>query len=564
MSEASSPGLSDVHVLASPIEATVVRRMLVIGGPLGLLVAIIFSLWMSNERVTNSVIVQTDRSWPSGGTVAVRAQLLDGERAGVDGVRTDVAIRSPDGSATVIGELTSAPKGGVAQGQITVPERDPGPAAVQFRFAPQHGEPIEEWLSLDIVRGSFSRTPVHSIAASTLQWADDSDAQLENVHIVVRASDRLLAGFDNVLFVRVTQPDGRPWIGAVEVVLIDGEFMERRGANNDPPRLFMGTTDHLGLVRLSGPLTSEVLRVEVRLLSAEEPRHMISKRRLRMVSYAGAVQVRAWPSAVYPGQSAKVAARGLSQRRPVFVDMFTPSGAWTHTITPPFVGPQPYREVAVPNSGGGFLQFEAYHYTNDPGESTALARVQVLDEGVDPQTLASLAPLIAAHRAKLDLARVERDFDPDHERAYLNALEKLELTADDVEIARAWLLGTAPVEIYGPTTVLNTRAREENDLAQRQRFWTLVVRWYLLGGGAVFLAMLAGLMIRSHARGAETTLRGINEHADQVDADHLASLRDEVGRARRAATLRGFGVLAIMAVALVMTVVMLENFVWDL
>ena len=76
------------------------------------------------------------------------------------------------------------------------------------------------------------------------------------------------------------------------------------------------------------------------------------------------------------------------------------------------------------------------------GESAALARVQVTDG--TPDSDASLVPLITQQRAQLELGRTEKGFDRELERAWLDAVEKAEVAAADVPLARAWLLGTLP------------------------------------------------------------------------------------------------------------------------
>jgi hypothetical protein len=57
----------------------------------------------------------------------------------------------------------------------------------------------------------------------------------------------------------------------------------------------------------------------------------------------------------------------------------------------------------------------------------------------------------------------------------------------EVPLARAWLLGTLPVEVLGPPLALATLAREQADLAARKLSWAAGLRWFLLGGGGVFL-----------------------------------------------------------------------------
>jgi hypothetical protein len=378
------------------------------------------------------------------------------------------------------------------------------------------------------------------------------------MRIDLRPQGRLLAGFTNHLLVRITHDDGAPWTGPIEVVLVDGEFAGKKGQENDPPRLVLGGTNALGLLAVSGPLTSEVLRIEVRVLGAEDPGDVVHRRRFRMVSYAGAVNVDLGRRGLDSSAPVEVRARGLSGKRPVFVDVYDRGGAWIDTLQPPVIGAEPPRQWRLPEVEPGIVQFEAYHYTNSPGESTAIARLQITDG--DPGSPATLAPLIERQRARLDLPRVERSFDAAHERAYIDTLAKAEVSPTDVALARAWLLGTLPVQVFGPPTALVTRAREESHLAAEKRTWTLGLRWFLLGGGGLFLAVMTALMLRSHARAAERTLR---ELQSLVGKEERVEMAQHVRAALRGALLRGAGVIAVMASALVLTVMLLESLLWE-
>jgi hypothetical protein len=204
------------------------------------------------------------------------------------------------------------------------------------------------------------------------------------------------------------------------------------------------------------------------------------------------------------------------------------------------------------------VQLEAYHYTNAPGESTAIARLQICDD--EPALPASLAPLLERQRARLELPRVEKGFDPEHERAYLDHVAEAELVPADVELARAWLLGTLPVEVYGPPTALVTLARDESRVAAHKRMWTMGLRWFVFGGGGLFLAAMTALMLRSHGRAARRTLEELKTLAPD---DEHGEIADHVRAALRAALLRGAGVIAVMAVGLVLTIILLENLLWE-
>src|SRR5262249_36309398 len=159
-------------------------------------------------------------------------------------------------------------------------------------------------IELDIVDARAPIAATAMVTGSTLQYGDDSDAQPSAAKIVVRPSKRLLAGFDNELFVRVTDDNGAPWVGRIEVVWLDGELMGQR-RDGDPPKLFDAPLDRLGLARLVGRLDSEVVRLEVRAYpSGSEVAS--ATRKLRFVSFAGGVDVAIDPSITPAGNEVDV------------------------------------------------------------------------------------------------------------------------------------------------------------------------------------------------------------------------------------------------------------------
>jgi hypothetical protein len=223
----------------------------------------------------------------------------------------------------------------------------------------------------------------------------------------------------------------------------------------------------------------------------------------------------------------------------------------------PVLTSEPPREWSTAGLAPGFVQVEAYQFTTSPGESAALARVQITDGA--PDSDASLVPLIAQQRALLELGRVEKNFDRELERAWLDAVEKAEVAAADVPLARAWLLGTLPVEVLGPPPALSTMVREQDDLAARRRAWALGIKWFLLGGGGLFLAATMALVVISHRRAAAHLTREILGDGASASAE----IAREIARAQRAVLLRAVALVVTMALGLVLTVVVLDKLLWQ-
>lgn len=272
-----------------------------------------------------------------------------------------------------------------------------------------------------------------------------------------------------------------------------------------------------------------------------------------MVSFAGAVKVTAEPLALASGQPLTIHARALRAKKPVFIDVHGPDGAWIDTLAP-VITSEPPREWSTVQLRPGFVQVEAYQFTTSPGESAALARVQVT-EGA-PDSDASLLPLISQQRALLELGRAEKGFDRELEKAWLDAVEEAEVVAADVPLARAWLLGTLPIEVLGPPLALSTQVREQEAVAARKQTWALGLKWFLLGGGGLFLAVVMALVVLSHRRAAERLSREI--HGEGATAE----IAQEIRRAQRAVLLRAVALVVTMALGLVLTVIVLDKILW--
>ena len=115
--------------------------------------------------------------------------------------------------------------------------------------------------------------------------------------------------------------------------------------------------------------------------------------------------------------------------------------------------------------------------------------------------------------------------------------------------------------MYGPPAAMSTRQRDLDALATFKRRWTIALRWVLLGGGGLFLLAMTLMMFRALDRGAAQTRAELREIADD-DGDGDLVLA-HVDRARRGAMVRGLGLIAVMAGALILSVLMLEAMVWE-
>ncbi len=556
MSDASN---GDSELLTSPLHGTPVGRLFVIGGPIGLAVAIVVSLWVSYLHVRFTAVVQAPAALQSGRPFVVRAQLVPEGSALVPPLEGEAWLER-DGARLELGPLLSARTDGIMQASVIAPTLEPGAASlhVVLRSASGEGmEPMHESVEVQIEQALPRIEPKPMVAGSTLQHGDDSQPQPPGARIVVRPHGRLLSEFDNTLYVRVTKNDGTPWVGEVEVALVSGVYGGSKAQDGVTPVLARGALDPWGVLPVRGMLSSAVLRVEVRVLGSDD--RALHTRMLRLVSFAGGVVLRPGASAVSSSEpSLDLTLESLRAKRPVFVDVHGPAGAWISTLTPPLkVGEEP-RPWSSQSVAPGVLQFEAYPAPHAPGESTALARVQVVDG--DLQSFASLQPLVALQRGGLQAPRVEAHFDAALEAQYWAAVQDIALTPKQVEAAREFLLGTLPLAAYGPEVALVTRDRVLTEMASKKRRWTIGMRWVLLGGGGLFLALMTLSMVRSHAQGAAATLAALGR-VDGEEARGEAEL--SVSREQRAAFLRGLAVIVVMALALAGTTALLESLLWS-
>lgn len=580
----------------------------VIGAPLGIGAAIFASLAISGWRVTHSAVVQVEAQWLAGEPLAARVQVQDGGDQAVAGAEVEVALRRGE-QRVALGTLRDAAGVGAAQGRLRAPPWPPGPAVLELEIAAH--ERFSERVDVEIVAARPAREGAHTVSGSIKNYADDSDPQTERLKLTLRPLGRLVAGFENALVARVTDPEGRPHRGPVEILLLDGEFGPHRAARDQSALVARGETDAAGLLRIDGLLASDVVRFEVRALApaeatpggeakgepdklapgagakgqagapgerspgtgakgpdlkatsadaaakdagpaAAQPPAPLAARKFRMVSFAGAVSVDVSPAVAGAGDAVTLKARGLRPKRAVFVDVHGPDGAWVDTLDPPVVGPEPPRTWSTAGLAAGPAQVEAYHFTNAPGESAAVARLVL---GPGPGQAPGLAALIALQRAKLALPRVEKDWSRELEGKYLDALAGATLAGEALALAQAWLVGTLPVEVLGPPTALSTRAREDADLAAARRLWAGRVRWLLLGGGGLFLVVTTLLIVLSHRAAAGRLAREMFGQGPEVLA--------EIRRAQRSVLLRAVGLVVTMALGLLLTVAVLDKLFWQ-
>ena len=541
-----------IELLTSLIERRSVNRFFVIGGPLGLAIAIIVSLWISHLRVTHTVSVQMEPQWRPGESLALRVQVTPETPTVPDEVRVQAEVEQAGQLHALPGLVEVAP--GLSQGTLTVPSLTPGPATLHLHIEAPPLDPRDERIEIEVTE---QRTPVaaqHMVSSSLSQYGDDSDDQPEKFGIDVRPRGRVLAGFDNELWLRVTDAKGKPWSGAASIALVDGQLGDARGNADEPKVLWKGQTDAAGLASIHGVLGSEVLRLRVELRATPDAAAPLASRMVRLLSFAGAVNLRVDPLVVASEQELEVLAAGLRAKRPVFVDVHGPDGAWIETFNPPIHGREPAKPWTPPASLSGLLQLEAYHYTNEPGESTAVARLWVLPKSTD------LKPLIERQRAKLSIPRADRTWDEARERGYLDALEQASLPTSAQSRARTWLASTLPIEVHGPPTLMRTRERDLGAMLDYKKAWAQGMRIFLLGGGGLFLVAMTVLMIRSHRRDAEATLRELQQTTEGEEHEAMEAM---VEQSRRAALLHGLLMVVMMAGGVASAVLLLESFVWE-
>ena len=242
----------------------------VIGAPAGLLFAILASLMISGWRVQHSAIVQVDTQWRPGEQLALRVHVQDGEGAGMADAVVQATLRRGEQTAA-LAEARDVTGGGSTQTTLQVPAWDAGPAELELDIR-GGGQRFRESVPLTIGRAREARRGTVTISTSVKNWSDDTEPQPERLRIALRPLGRIAAGFDNTLMVRVTDAEGTPHVGPVEVLVLDGEFGSTSddrpsGAAAGPQVAVRGTTDAQGLLRFDGPLSTDVVRFEVRVLA---------------------------------------------------------------------------------------------------------------------------------------------------------------------------------------------------------------------------------------------------------------------------------------------------------
>ncbi len=551
---------------------------LIIAGPIGLACAVVLSMWSSSRKLEHSVNVQIDTQWRAGERLAVRTQLFGGDLRPLElPLLVELELVDGRGAHHDLGSLTEVGPG-LAQAEIEVPALPTGPAELHLRYLPEQHVEFEEVVAVELVETRAPTTGQQVVAGSSSQWADDTEPQPSEVRIDLRFAGRVVAGFRNHVFVRVTDVQGKPWApndraAKVQVRLVSGEWTNVIGKSIDPPIVHEARLDRLGLADFSGVLTSDVVRFEVRLPAADPPIPAPAppvppepfsgpKRALRFVSHAGTVHVLASHDFARPGDTLKIEVEAISGRKPVFVDVHAPDGSWMASFTPPLLVPQS-REWTIPEQiGEGLVQFESYQSVTSPEESSAIARVQIAagDRG-DRKTL---APLIARQREQLALPRVDKQFDVEREKVYLDALAEAKLDPSEVIRARSFLIGSLEPLVFGPHVALDTRLREEQTLASSKANWVVGIRWFVFGGGGFFIALLTGLVWR-HQRQFEiqsSRALGLVPGQSALDDETFADQSLAISRARQQILARGVVTIGLMIAMLFITIMMLESLVW--
>jgi hypothetical protein len=576
-------------------EAPRLHWALIVAGPIGLACAVVLSMWSSSQKIPHSVDVQVDSTWKAGERLALRTQVFGGDLRPMErAIEVSTSLVDGQGTQHELGTLTEVGTG-LAQGEIEVPALAPGPAELHVHYRPEGRDAFEEVVPIEVVADRPASVGEQVIAASMLQWGDDSDPQPADLRIDLRFAGRVVAGFRNQVFVRITDVQGKPWApkdrpATVQVRLISGEWSGVKGKSDDPPIVHEGPLDRLGLADFAGVLTSDVVRFEVRLPAADPvpvpappvdappvdappvvdappsapppPSFGGPKRAMRFVSHAGTVHVLASTEFARPGDTLKLGVEAISGRKPVFVDVHAPDGSWIASFTPPLTVPQE-REWTIPESiGEGLLQLEGYQSVTSPEDSAAIARVQI--SGGDRGDRRLLEPLIARQREQLSLPRTDKQFDVARERVYLDALAQAKLDPREVMRARSFLLGSLEPVVHGPPVALDTRLREEETLATFKANWTLAIRWFVFAGGGAFILLLAGLVWRHQKQFEVQSNRALGMDGDRskLDDETFADQTLALARARQQILVRGVVIIALWCAMLIVTIMMLESLVW--
>ena len=221
------------------------------------------------------------------------------------------------------------------------------------------------------------------------------------------------------------------------------------------------------------------------------------------------------------------------------------------------------REWTIPESiAEGLLQFESYQSVTSPEESASLARVQIAKGDRGERRL--LDPLIARQREQLALPRVDKQFEVEREKTYLDALAAAKLQPTEVMRARSFLIGSLEPIVHGPPVALDTRLREEQTLATFKAAWVLGIRWFLLGGGGLFITLLGALVWRHQKQFEERSSQvlGLVPGESALDDETFTDQSLAIMRARQQILVRGVVTIALMVAMLIITIMMLEKLVW--
>jgi hypothetical protein len=123
------------------------------------------------------------------------------------------------------------------------------------------------------------------------------------------------------------------------------------------------------------------------------------------------------------------------------------------------------------------------------------------------------------------------------------------------------VIGTLPVEVHGPPTLLRTRERDEASLVAYKRAWIMGLRIFVFGGGGLYMIAMTVLMLRTQSRDASATMAELQSLSDGSERE---TLEQGVRQARRATMARGMIVMLVMAAGLVIAALALETLVWEL
>ena len=141
----------------------------------------------------------------------------------------------PQASATQAA-LQPSPGVTLPSSQPSVGVWSPGPAELVLAVRGGNQE-FTEVVPIEVTPAREAKRGTLTISTSVKNWTDDTEPQPEQLRIALRPLGRLAAGFENTLLVRVTYPTGNPYVGPIEVHLLDGEFGVRWRSPVGPVRV---------------------------------------------------------------------------------------------------------------------------------------------------------------------------------------------------------------------------------------------------------------------------------------------------------------------------------------